>query len=137
MQLKDNKYVVKFLDGSTKKFKSLTGAHLKRADLTKANLRGANLYGACLEGANLRGANLEGANLEGANIVYVAGVIGFCLGEHFGFMTLHNQYVRIGCKGMSLDDWLLNYQEVGKIEGYTEEEIRRYGVQLKALKEMI
>jgi uncharacterized protein YjbI with pentapeptide repeats len=59
---------VKFLNGSTRDFASLSGANLRAADLCTANLSDANLSDANLCGANLSGANLCGANLCGADL---------------------------------------------------------------------
>lgn len=152
MRTEDGKYIIKFLDDSERTFDTLDGANLSGANLYKANLSGANLYKANLDGtnlsranlgvanlyrANLSGANLYGANLRGADLSHCKGVIGFYLGEHFGFMSLHNQYVKIGCVGHPLDYWLENYRGIGTNNKYSDEMIRRYGIQLRALKEMI
>jgi Family of unknown function (DUF5758)/Pentapeptide repeats (8 copies) len=59
---------IKFLDGTTRVFSSLSGAYLRGADLRDADLRGADLQDADLHGAVLRGADLHGAVLRGANL---------------------------------------------------------------------
>ena len=160
-------YRIKFLNGSVKEFDSLVGANLKRANLRGVNLRGANLRGANLvganlvranlvranlvganlwkanlegadlEGADLWGADFRGANLVGANLTYCTNIIGFYLGEHFGFMVIDSKYVRIGCEGYQLDYWLENYEEIGRDNNYRESSIKMYGVLLKLLKERI
>lgn len=162
MRIEHGNYVIKFLDDSEKVFDTLVRADLSEADLRgadlfRADLRGANLYEANLHGASLRGAsltradltradltranltgaNLTGVDLYGANLSHCKGVVGFYLGEHFGFMSLHNQSVKIGCRQHSLDFWLEYYQTIGKHADYFDEMIRRYGIQLRALKEMI
>ena len=138
MEIKDNKYIIKFLDGSVREFGSLQGADLRGANLWGADLYGADLYGADLEGANLRGAVLERANLEeadlrGVDLTHAKGIIGFYLGQHFGFYTPHTGLCQIGCREMVLDEWLDCYQQIGAEAGYTEQEIYNYGVQLRAL----
>ena len=153
MEMKDGKYVVTFLDSGVREFARLRGANLRGADLRGANLRGADLrgansmkanlrkadlYGADLEGANLRGAVLERANLEeadlrGVDLTHAKGIIGFYLGQHFGFYTPHTGLCQIGCREMVLDEWLDCYQQIGAEAGYTEQEIYNYGVQLRAL----
>ena len=139
-------YKIKFLDGAVKEFDSLVGADLEGADLKRADLRGADLRGADLEGANLReanlrgadlrGADLEGADLEGADLRHCNNITGFYLGKHFGYMVVDSQYVRIGCISDTLDYWLQNYERIGKDNRYKKTEIKMYGIQLKALKEM-
>jgi hypothetical protein len=57
---------IKFLDGTTRVFSSLSGAYLRGADLRDADLRGADLRDADLRGADLRDADLHGAVLRGA-----------------------------------------------------------------------
>ena len=138
---------IKFLDGTEKEFDSLVGANLygadlKGADLYGANLKGADLVGADLEGADLVGADLigadlTGADLRGADLEDCYNIIGFYLGKHFGYIVLDSQYVKIGCEGHQLDYWLENYEEIGQRNNYCEAVIKRYGIQLKALKEMI
>ena len=143
---------IKFLDGTEKEFDSLVGANLygadlKGADLYGANLKGADLRGADLVGADLRGAalrgadligaDLTGADLRGADLEDCYNIIGFYLGKHFGYIVLDSQYVKIGCEGHQLDYWLENYEEIGQRNNYCEAVIKRYGIQLKALKEMI
>jgi hypothetical protein len=121
---------------------NLRGANLEGADLRNANLRSADLTGANLEGANLEGADLRGADLRSADLrwvnLYGTDVYFFQLGKHSGFAHVGDQYeggnyVRIGCRGGSLSWWLEHYQEIGQREGYTEEQIARYGDQLQLL----
>ena len=44
--------------------------------------------------------------------------------------------VQIGCQKMSLDEWVEKAEEIGKLEGYSDKEIREYQIALRALKEM-
>ena len=115
---------------------NLINVNLCKADLEGASLKGAYLYRANLYRANLINANLINASLRGADLTFCKGVIGFYLGMDFGFMTLHNQYVQIGCECGTLNYWLNNYKEIGQTNDYTEQQIHAYGAQLKMLKEV-
>ena len=135
------------LEGADLRGVNLRGAYLEGADLRGAylegaDLRGANLYRVDLEGAILRGAYLGGANLKGANIkganLYDTCIRSFQLGKHFGFSYEYNKeiHVRIGCKDGTLEWWLKNYSEIGESKGYSKEEIKNYGILLKAIESM-
>lgn len=124
-------YKIKYLDGTEKEFETLRGAdlyraNLYRADLYGADLRGANLYGADLYEADLRGANLYGADLYGADLTYCEGIVGFYLGKHFGFYHVSSNYLKIGCVGKTLEEWIEEVDEVGRKNNYSEAEIKRY-----------
>ena len=56
------KFLIRFLDGTERKFKSLVGA-----DLSKADFRGTDLSNADFCEADLRGTNFSKANLIGAD----------------------------------------------------------------------
>ena len=59
--------------------------------------------------------------------------IWFYLGRHA--LTLQGDgSVKIGCKCMSIDEWIERYKEIGKSEGYSKEEIKIYGYILKKIK---
>ena len=115
--------------------KILDDHKLGLSDSTKgqrANLRGADLSNTDLINANLRGAYLIGANLSNTC------VFTFSLGAHSGFAHFGDQYeggsyVKIGCRGLSLVDWLENYKAIGKSNGYTDKQIKDYGDFLKYL----
>jgi len=105
---------------------------LREADLRHANLERAGLQGAYLQGANLQGtylqeADLQGANLQGAFLEDIKGkeIISFQAGKHFAYYA--DSYIKIGCLCESVSWWLENYKAVGKKEGYSEAEIKRYG----------
>ena len=93
---------------------------------------GANLKGAYLKGADLKGANLYGADLEGADL-YNTSIVSFQLGKHFGYY--HENYLKIGCIGHSLEYWLENIESIGQENGYTKEEIKAYFSMIKLIKE--
>ena len=139
------------LEGADLRGADLRGADLQGADLQKADLAGADLGGAYLEGANLRGTDLQGADLGGANLkeadlkeadlkgadlvgAYLEGadlnfcsdIISFTLGKHFGFAQLSTGYVKIGCEGHSISDWLENVEQIGQANNYTDEQIFDY-----------
>jgi hypothetical protein len=134
------------LRGANLKGAKLRGANLEGADLQRANLRGAYLEKAYLRGADLRGAYLEkayleGANLTGANLEFTK-IISFTAGKHFVFIHVGEQYedgniCKIGCKTQSLQEWVENYKEIGKKEGYNEFEIQAYGSTIKHFKDML
>ncbi len=118
------------LDGATLYGANLDGATLYGANLAGANLAGANLYGANLYGANLYGANLDGAKTsEATKIDRVA--INLVGSRHV--VTAYADRVRIGCHERTYANWLEVYARVGKIEGYTAEQIEEYhGLLLQA-----
>ncbi len=66
-------------------------ANLTGADLTLADLSGANLFGANLTGANLSGEILEKAPLSLTNLEWS--------------VLITRQYLRIGCKRYTHDEW--------------------------------
>jgi uncharacterized protein YjbI with pentapeptide repeats len=145
---------VKFLDGRVKSFSGLRYANLRYANLRDANLyganlRGANLEGANLEGANLRGANLRDANLEGVNLrganlrdaklTFTKGIISATLGKHlaFAFVYENQKYVKIGCKTLTVEEWLCDFEKIGKAENYDDITIQMYGIQLRVFDKML
>ena len=133
--MKVNGYEIK--EGANLKGAYLKGADLKGADLERANLYGADLRGAYLRGADLKGADLKGANLYGADLegadLYNTSIVSFQLGKHFGYY--HENYLKIGCIGHSLEYWLENIESIGQENGYTKEEIKAYFSMIKLIKE--
>jgi hypothetical protein len=114
---KHGKYLRGEEDGSKA---NLSGADLSGANLYGANLSRANLSGADLYGADLSGADLSGANLSGANIVT------FQFQKHFASFTFDG-VLKIGCLMMPISEWVIGYKEIGKREGYSDEQIEAYG----------
>ena len=113
-----------YLIGADLSGADLRGANLSGADLIGANLSDAYLIGADLSGADLRGANLSGADLIGANLSE-ADLRGAeyeykeVKAKRFNvFNNLYKyvvipilavddiQYVRLGCKFYSREDWV-------------------------------
>ena len=115
---------------------NLTGADLQSAYLTGANLRGAdlqcaNFYRTYLRGAYLRGANLRGADLRGADLSEIKGkeILTFQAGKDFAYSC--DGFIKIGCMEHPIEYWLNNFEEIGKDNDYTENEIRLYGIFIK------
>lgn len=105
-------------------------ANLAGADLTCVNLIGANLAGADLERANLYGANLTwtdlyGTSLEGKTIVT------FQFGKHAAFYRGLDE-IQIGCYKHSIEHWVSNFEAIGKSNGYSNDEIQKYGRFIKS-----
>jgi len=104
---------------------NLWDANLRGANLRGANLRGANLRDADLRRANLRRANLRDADLWGADLrdADVKAVI-IQAGKHQGIFAGGSG--QIGCERHSYQHWLDHGVEIGKGNGYTDDEIKRY-----------
>ena len=126
------------LTGANLRDADLRGADLRGADLEGANLRDADLYcanlrGADLTGANLRGADLRGANLRGAYLTHCKGILSFTGEKHlivyFKYKDIY--YAKIGCLTKTIQEWLVEFNEVGTKEGYDVETIKLYGEILK------
>jgi uncharacterized protein YjbI with pentapeptide repeats len=109
----------------------LRNANLSGADLRRANLIGADFTRADLRGVNLIDAYLFGADLSGAELSDTG--ITYLKGSNHSIIKLDN-VVWIGCLKMSLDYWLANYQQIGRDNEYTEEQITEYGKLLESLK---
>lgn len=97
----------------------------ERANLIGANLSGANLRGAYLRGAYLTGADLTGADLRGADLTGADGQ--FCTG-YFGkhHAIAAGGYISIGCERHTYQEWLDNGEQIGKANGYSDDEIDDY-----------
>jgi uncharacterized protein YjbI with pentapeptide repeats len=112
----------------------LSGADLYRADLSGADLSGANLYGADLSGANLYRADLSGANLQ-ETILAGKSILSFQFEKHTAYFYGSDEIV-IGCERHTVKEWLDRYQEIGKKEGYSEDQILMYGNFIKSCAEL-
>ena len=109
---------------------NLSGANLSGANLGRANLGEADLGGANLSGADLRGADLGGANLGWANLGWVTGPFTTgSFGRHHAIAA--GGMISIGCERHSYDEWLADYEEIGRRNGYDDDEITDYGVWIK------
>ena len=108
----------------------LVGAYLHMADLSGANLSGANLRGADLSGADLRRADLRRADLRRANLSGATGPFTTgSFGRHHAIAA--GGMINIGCERHSYDEWLADYEEIGRRNGYDDDEITDYGVWIK------
>ena len=96
----------------------------------RANLRYANL-----SFANLRYADLSSANLSYADLRY-ADLVLFQFQRHQAFYTLDGT-LRIGCLVMPVTEWLIGFEEIGKKEGYNEQQIKAYGNFIKMCSELL
>ncbi len=117
---------------------NLSGAYLSGADLSRANLSGANLSGADLSRANLSGANLSGADLNLTKISdteYLVKTL-FINGSRNSVSWYGCNQIQIGCHKKEISWWLENYNEVGKREGYTPDQIKEYKTYIDMCKQM-
>ena len=114
---------------------NLSYANLSYANLSSANLSSANLSGANLSGANLSDANLCGADLSDANLsdtIYKDNTIVSFQYQRNTASYLGTDEIRIGCHVHDIKYWLDNFEQIGKNNGYSEEQIRRYGKFIKS-----
>ena len=95
-------------------------ADLRSADLRSADLRSANLSYANLRSANLRYADLSSANLSSANLLT------FQYQQHQAYCT--GERLIIGCFDKPLAEWVSDFENIGKDNGYTDMQIEMYGV---------
>ena len=99
---------------------------LRMTDLSGADLSGADLSRADLSEADLSEANLRGADLRRANLSDAIGP--FTIGSFGRHMAIAaGGYISIGCKRLTYDKWLEQYEGIGRRNGYTDEEIADYG----------
>jgi hypothetical protein len=56
------------------------------------------------------------------------------LGKHT--ITVDDGFLNIGCMSFSIEHWMDNFEEIGKKEGYSEEEIERYGKAINFISEI-
>ena len=111
-------------------YANLSHANLSYANLSYADLRYADLRSADLSSADLRYADLSYANLSHANLAI------FQFQRHQAFYTLDGT-LRIGCFVMPVTEWLLGFEEIGKKNGYDEEQIKAYGNFIKSCAELL
>ena len=83
-----------------------------------------------------RKADLSSADLSSADLSYAKQKIILITGSRHSIYAIDGD-IRIGCQRQSLEDWLKNYKDVGEKEGYTSEQIREYGLYLKAIAEIL
>ena len=141
------------LSGANLSRANLSGADLSVANLSRANMSVADLYGANLSGANMYGADLSGACLSRANM-YGADLYGACLnltkisdteylvktlfinGSRHSVSWYGCDKIQIGCHRKEISWWLENYNEVGKNECYTPDQIAEYKTYIDMCKQM-
>lgn len=112
----------------------LSRANLSRADLSGANLSRADLGWADLSRANLSGVDLSGADLRGANL-YNTGLLIFIFQQDQA-IYMPCGMLRIGCEYHRIEHWAKNYRAIGKVAGYSKEEIKAYANFIRLCKGM-
>ena len=114
------------LNGAYLSKADLSEANLSKANLSKADLRGADLRGANLRGADLGGANLSGADLNGAYLSFIKGknILIFNSSQHTAYAF--DGIVQIGCRKLTISEWLEQGEHIGENSGYKKEEIETY-----------
>jgi len=118
------------LDGANLTRARLDGANLTRARLDGADLTRANLTRARLDGANLAMARLDGANLTRANFTDTCyhGVAPLQIfGSRHPITQTWDGEIAVGCEVHSVKQWLDHYEEIGKRNSYTPQQIEEYG----------
>ena len=114
----------------------LRWADLQGANLGEANLQGANLRGADMQDANLRDADLRWANLQWANLRGCKQYVVVIHASRDSIVGIDDD-IRIGCKRMTLAEWLRRFEALGREAGYTEQQIAEYGIYLKAIRDVL
>ena len=97
----------------------------KKADLSYADLRYAELRSANLRYANLSSANLSYANLSYADLIS-ANLLTFQYQQHQAYCT--GERLIIGSLDKPLVEWVSDFENIGKDNGYTDLQIEMYGV---------
>lgn len=108
-----------------------SGANLENANFSGSRLvgaifRGANLTRTDLRDADLRHADLNCSNLSRANAGTARGNLLRLTGTRDSMIVVNESVVAIGCYVHSLDWWAEHYNAIGKVEGYSREEIEEY-----------
>jgi hypothetical protein len=134
------------LQGASLRLANLQGADLQGANLRDVNLRGANLreadlrdvnlQDADLRGANLREANLRYANLQGADLDQCKQYVAVIRGSRDSIVAIDDD-IEVGCRRMTLAEWLERFEAVGREAGYTEQQIAEYGIYLRAIRDVL
>ena len=88
----------------------------------RLNLQGTNLYSADLRSADLRSTDLRSANLEGANLSYP--IYQASLGQYN--IHTNKEYIRIGCKYLTVQEWLGTSEAVAVCMGLNKESYKDY-----------
>jgi len=115
---------------------NLSGADLRWADLREANLGGADLRWADLREANLGEANLRWADLRWADLQGCKQYVVVIRASRDSIVGIDDD-IRIGCKRMTLAEWLRRFEAVGREADYTEQQIAEYGIYLKAIRDVL
>ena len=60
----------------------------------------------------------------------------FIIGTKHSLTNCKKGHIQIGCHCKKIDWWMKNFEDIGKKEGYTSEEIAEYGEYIKLFKEI-
>lgn len=66
-----------------------------------------------------------------------ADLLNFQYQRHVAYFTRADGMLRIGCHFMPVSEWLIGYEELGRADGYTDEELKVYGAFIKQCAEMV
>jgi hypothetical protein len=112
------------------------GAHLLDVDFSGAKLQGADFRDAYMHGVNLLGADLTGASLEGAIGLKCKQYVAIIRASRGSIVAIDDD-ISIGCKRMTLAEWLERFEAVGREARYTEAQIAEYGIYLRAIRDVL
>ena len=142
-----NFHKTKFFDCSFKSA-SLAGANLAECEFVDCRFHSANFEGAILKNALFKdccfdNANFGSNNFDGIGLVRCSlrgsaleGYICQLRGSMHS-VTVCNPIVHVGCMSLPIDEWLHQYEELGRLSGYSLAEVDEYGEYLKAAKSFI
>jgi hypothetical protein len=92
---------------------------------------GGHFYGGVFNGGDFYGGHFNGGHFyDGWLPLQIQG------SRHFVNIP-DGENIQIGCKCGSVDWWLENYEQIGKSEGYTQEQIKEYKRYIDLAAEMI
>jgi len=60
----------------------------------------------------------------------------FIIGSKHSLTNCKKGFIRIGCHCKKIDWWLENFEDIGKKENYTPDEIKEYGAYIRLFKEV-
>ena len=113
------------------RYADLRNTDLRYADLRNTDLRSADLRYTDLRYADLRNTDLRNADLRNTDLRYAdlreTGIMTFNYEQNTAYYTPDGSLI-IGCICMPVSEWELGFKEIGKANGYTDEQIEEYGV---------
>lgn len=117
----------------------LDSASLKRADLQGANLCRASCEGTDFEDARMYGALLDGASFVGAKVTRetLRDEWKITIQGSMHVITATPECVRIGCRELTVKEWLQKVEVIGMVEGYSWTQIEEYRQHLQWIQKMM